>query len=742
MEPATVARSSARKGCARRATNDHLCRCCSRITASAGFAVLFLFVAEPLHTIPATRRGDRLAAAVGSGVIVILIGVMSGWVGSDGTPVTFEAFQTLLTGFWRPLLWLGAAIGLGWPLRHWLARNASHPAALQTALGVALMLVLDATLGALGWLTSSAIAWCVTVAGVGLLLTQMIRVREVVMDRVLPDVCAWACAPAVAVLLIAVCSAPGWLWSSEFGGYDGLSYHLQLPKEWMALGRIQPLEHNVYSFLPGYVEAAYLHVMALHGGPAHSIDPVTDCQLLHAMLTIISAALTGTLAARFTGRTLGALAAALYLVTPWTIVVGSLAYNEMPVNLMLAAGLIAVFDDRLSSPRRGVIVGLLSAAATGAKLTSLGFVAVPLGLALLLRISPRKWLSSFALAALAGAVGLLPWLLRNWAYCSNPLFPFATNILGAAHWTAEQTQAWHRGHMPDATLTQRFSALWHQFLAYGFGRNPRLGEPWQPQWSILPLLGIAGGLVGLTRSPSRRPAAILLLALAAQIAFWLAFTHLQSRFLLPAAVPLSVLAAIGLARLLSLELDAARPAPLWFGALAALAVLGLSILPVCVYRGEHPELGHAPALAVGLLSQQTGESLTETERLEFGSKNLPAIAVNWLLPPGSKVLLVGEAAALYYRLDRIVYCTVWDRGPLSQVMREHGSDPEAMRESLRALGFTHVLVNPTMLSIWERDKWNDPLLTRRSVQGFLESAGEPLFDYSRPSEITIYAVPP
>ena len=94
------------------------------------------------------------------------------------------------------------------------------------------------------------------------------------------------------------------------------------------------------------------------------------------------------------------------------------------------------------------------------------------------------------------------------------------------------------------------------------------------------------------------------------------------------------------------------------------------------------------------------------------------------------------------RLDRIIYCTVWDRGQLSQAMREHGSDPEATRESLRALGFTHVLVNPTMLSIWERDQWNDPLLTRRSVLGFLEVAGEPLFDYSRPSEITIYALPP
>src|SRR4030095_7551310 len=163
----------------------------------------------------------------------------------------------------------------------------------------------------------------------------------------------------------------------------------------------------------------------------------------------------------------------------------------------------------------------------------------------------------------------------------------ATNIRGAAHGTAEQTQAWHRGHMPDATLAQRFSGLWHQFLAYGFGRNPRLGEPWQAPWSILPLLGLAGGLLGVTRSLSRRPATILLLALAAQVAFCLAFTHLQSRFLLPAAVPLCALAAIGVARLLPFDGNAVRPTPVLFGALAALAVLGLSLLPVRLYHDEH-----------------------------------------------------------------------------------------------------------------------------------------------------------
>ena len=169
-----------------------------------------------------------------------------------------------------------------------------------------------------------------------------------------------------------------------------------------------------------------------------------------------------------------------------------------------------------------------------------------------------------------------------------------------------------------------------------------------------------------------------------------------------------------------------------------IAAFVLSLAPIRTYLREGD---NAPALAVGMAAQQTGDALTDAARRELGSTIHPAIAVNWLLPPGSRVLFVGEAAPLYYRLDRITYNTVWDRSPLGLILRDHADDPEAVCQTLRSLGFTHVLVNPTMLDIWQRDGWNDPSITRRSVQEFLESAAEPIFDFPRPSEITIYALP-
>ena len=52
-------------------------------------------------------------------------------------------------------------------------------------------------------------------------------------------------------------------------GYDVVEYHLQVPREWLELGRITPLHHNVFSFFPFNVEDSQITLLAmnLHAGP-------------------------------------------------------------------------------------------------------------------------------------------------------------------------------------------------------------------------------------------------------------------------------------------------------------------------------------------------------------------------------------------------------------------------------------------------------------------------------------------
>jgi hypothetical protein len=665
-------------------------------------------------------RLDRLAVVAGPLLVVALIAWLAGWTGPDRAYAALDVAWILLTSLPLAVAWMIAALGFGWPLRRLLLPETTEGPIIQLGLGVAALLWLDASLGSLGWLQlggwvgGSVVAW-VVLAGGFLLLAVQLRgsLNRRTQPLPAPPWLVWTAAPAVAVLLLAACSAPGWLWASEFGGYDALSYHLQLPKEWLASGRIEPLSHNVYSFFPGYMEGAYYHLAVLTGD---AIAAVYACQLLHACLTLAGAAALARLAARVASG-LGAVAAVVMLGTPWVIVVGSLAYNEAAAALFLATGLLVIIERPPEGWRAGAAVGALAGAACGVKLTAVGFVAAPLGLLMVMRGSVRGWPVLILSAAGAGIVCLLPYLLRNAIHAGNPVFPFATGLLGLGHWTPQQAEIWHNAHFSGGGVFGRLPETWNQLLRYGLGSNPDSSEPWAPQWSILPWLTGIALLAGATSPKYRRLCGQLAVVLLAQLLFWLLFTHLKSRFMLPAVIPATLAVTVGGAVVAERLRGRVPAAPAIVG--VGLALLIWSCVPVLVYSNE-PYSNHsrtdqpdAPSQNVGLARWKTGDALDPDLRRELAEYS-PTIMINHGLEEGARVLLVGEAAPFYYRAD-VVYQTTWDRGPLSEAMRAQTDDPAAWLESLRRRGFTHLLVEPTMLLLWQREGWNDPLITAERV---------------------------
>jgi hypothetical protein len=462
----------------------------------------------------------RLATITGLTGGAILAAWLATRTGEGGQALVALAFA-LATRLPIAAVWLLMAFGLGRPLRRWLDPAGRGGPALQLGLGVAVALTLDAALGSLGFFgaTGAIGAWLVVIAGSALAIDQLRRQRPAPLRPV-----AWIATPAVAVLVVAACSAPGWLWASEFGGYDALSYHLQLPREWLAAGVIRPLEHNVYSALPGSMEAAYLHLALLAGD---DIGFATAAQLLHALLAVATALVTARVAA-VVAPTAASPAGIALLGVPWIVVVGSLAYNEMAVALMLASGLLALLT-LTTCPRRGLAIGLLAGAACGAKLTSVGFVAVPLVVLLLGRTPLRGWPLNLLAGTAGGLVTLGPWLIRNATVTGNPVFPFATELLGTAHWSAEQAAAWWRGHQAIGSPVDRLAVMVDEIVRYGLGPAPG-SEPWNAQWSLAPLLLPVAVTVCLLRRAWRRPVIELVVVIAIQLAFWLTFTHLKSRF--------------------------------------------------------------------------------------------------------------------------------------------------------------------------------------------------------------------
>ena len=702
-----------------------------------------------------SRRADghppALAVAALLAAALLTFGLAARWTG-DAPPATRDALEALLSGGSVAGLWLAAALGFGVTLRKGLGlerrRFPVRTPLVALVLGVAALMILDMLLATLGLLGAAGglAAWGVVAAGIVLLvrhLRDLERGGEATLRRrvSLPTLVAIAASgPPAGILLLAATSEPGFLWSSEFAGYDALSYHLQLPKEWMMLGRLATLEHNVYSAFPSFVEAAFLHVFLLAGGPAPG---AIAAQLLVAFLTLGAAATVGTLAAGAcpaSTRALGfAVGAAAYLGTPWTVVVGSLAYNDGIVALLLAGCFLLVRPLRGdASWRTPAALGLLAGAACGAKLSAVGFVALPVAIVTVAAAPRRKALALVAFA-IAAAVPLVPWLARNAVVTGNPVFPFASGLFGPGWWTPEQAEIFRDAHGPADGVRGGFTRLASQWLAYGLGEAPLdatgAAEPWRPLWSALPVVGLVGvaAMTFARRRRVRANGAILALTVAVQAAFWMAFTHRQSRFLVPSAVPLAIATGALVGRL------GRRPAA---GARAVIALVavayGLAVPAIYSTEGRFTgPLGevHAPSLFIGGLENLDGRMtvrLLAEEKDPQKQAQLLALAprafwTNFWIPqvtgpgtPGHRILLVGEAAPFRIYGDT-TYTTVWDRGPLERIAAEPGSDPRTWAARLREQGYRFALIDFAMLDRWAASGWLDTNLAPERMVAFLQT---------------------
>ena len=103
--------------------------------------------------------------------------------------------------------------------------------------------------------------------------------------------------PPMAMMTVAAMLPPYLLWTpDEPHGYDAVEYHLQVPREWYEAGRIVPLHHNVFSYLPFNVEMHYLLAMHLRGGPLGG--HVSSVQFARRVHRIVHPRVAGAIAGR------------------------------------------------------------------------------------------------------------------------------------------------------------------------------------------------------------------------------------------------------------------------------------------------------------------------------------------------------------------------------------------------------------------------------------------------------------
>lgn len=690
-------------------------------------------------------------ALTGLSVLIAITFLSRGELAGGGASRGLLVLAAHLVESWPAILWVLAAWGWGYALLLFRPSPRSSQF-LALSIGVAILLWLDHLLGWLGWLQGSHAfaSWVILLPGpaalVHVLTHQIVSESSDIVEhdgaksgfsRSLQWGTIIACTLPIAVLAVAATSAPGWLWDSEFGGFDVLEYHLQLPREWFDAGRIQPVNHNVYSFLPSYVEAAYYHLSLLWqpfaGGQHPAIRAALSCQMLHAAVTCLT--VSGLVALIWSvlctthvkedavsregwiWATL--IASGLYLVLPWNVVTGSMAYNEQFVNLLFVGGLLAAWPvtGRSSSGMwlqlsRGAIVGFVAGSACGAKMTALGTVVIPVGIALAERTRWRGWLPAFVGMGLGGVVACGPWLARNWMACGNPIFPLGTGVFGSAHWTPEQVARFAHAHSTSHGIeesTERFAEM----------------ALFNEQWAGLWFVGVAAVVcVFLATRASRdtrsvmegRTGQAIRLGgiLVVQILFWMLVTHQQSRFLITSAVPLCAMAGLAVGRMWEFS---RRPRPIIPWAVTALVGAG-ALWTVVLFQRQR---GGLPTAMVDWLDLRSGHAPSGMQNSEIlAMQDLFAEAyVNARPEMSGYIYLLGDSTPYYFRTP-VIYHTTYDKSPLGELVRAHDGDAGQWVKGLQSQGVKWLLVNFSELErLSIQDAWYDPAVTLEVVREFL-----------------------
>ena len=467
------------------------------------------------------------------------------------------------------------------------------------------------------------------------------------------------CLPFLAIILLGAA-----LPSTDF---DVNEYHFGGPREYFLAGRIQFLDHNVYTSFPFLTEMLTLSAMVVHGDWFWG---ALAGKLLLSLYALLTALAVRALARQWAGPLAGDLAAFVWLTTPWVFRISTIAYVEGALACYLAIAWLVVSTSPLCGTR-ALLAGLFAGSAMACKYPGLVQVVLPIGAALLARSSTRDWhrLGPLYIAGIALAIG--PWLLKNLFETGNPVYPLGWSLFGGRDWDAALNAKWRAAHGSAS------------FPVWGF-LDGLFDVSVRNDW-LSPLL--YGGLLAALWSHRalRRSVGPSLLFLFWLYLAWWGLTHRLDRFWVPMLPLAAAVAGAGLAGLMEKDdLVSQRAARrITVGLLTVVAAFNFVICGVGV-AGYNDFLKDLPAA-----------------RSYAARKVMPEIVwMNEHLPATAKVLCVGDAELFEARFTP-VYNTVFDRSIFEQWCGAEEGDPRTkplrplaeIRQTLAAHGITHIYVN-------------------------------------------------
>jgi len=544
---------------------------------------------------------------------------------------------------------------------------------LAVALGMGLLAYLMLAAGLLGCLRPwVGIALVALLAVLG--LPHVARLARHILAAARTTKWRWSALPLLLFLAAAAAlTLVGALAPSTDLDYDGLVYHLAVPKIYIADGRIHSIPWLSHSNFPFNLEMLYLLGLLLQG---QSLAKLFHFGCGWLMIGAIFA-----FGRRWWGARAGWLGAAIFVAIPlvaWQMVS---AYNELAFALYAFLAIHALsrwLEGRGKSEGDGWlwVAAIMCGLALGVKMLAaavLLFSVIALVWALIRRAAgPRAVIRIIAFCALALAVAS-PWYIKSYCWTGNLVYPFFYHVFDGEHWTQERADAY-------AEAQEEF----------GVGKRPLafVALPWdltmKPRWffdqpgqlrpfnvlitvfgplllAFLPALFLTGPVGGAGR--------LLLWFGLFYAAVWFGLTQ-NGRYLMPILPGLCACAGLAASRLLD------RP---WRTGPAVVVALFLGLL-----SGLYP----AAALAAPAVRVVAGAE-AESAYLTRNSQIYPMLtAVSMATPTDARILVLGDEPRLFY-LDREYLL-----GNHTEIFTSQDlAGADALLNAFDRLGVTHLLLH-------------------------------------------------
>ena len=478
------------------------------------------------------------------------------------------------------------------------------------------------------------------------------------------------------VLAVIVLAVLGALAPSSQNDWDGLSYHLAVPKIYLQHHAVAFLGWMSHSNFPFTLEMLYTAGLALGGQGA--------AKLFHTLSAVLVVLAMVAFGGAHWKRRHGTLAVVVLLSAPVVAWEATVAFNDIAAALFTLLSLYALINWWSERGERWLQVSaVMCGFALGVKMNALVLLAFLVVAAFYHRTASQR--EGLAAGMRAGAWLLVvaaavasPWYVKSYLWTGNPVYPFFYNLFDGKYWTAEAARVYR-----------------DEQLSFGMGRGPLqvLLAPWNltmygAQFSNFPqrpliyntigplFIAFLPGLAFLGRL-ERRVKFLLLYSAAALCAWFYLGQHM--RYILPVLPAVALCAGYAAGEILRKAHKELR----WPAMIAIVLACMLSLATLAFLVSD------ALPVALGMETQEA--YLTRTLDEPDGLYAMARVVNS--LPSGSKVIMYGETRGFYFNT-----AYMWgDPGHHNMIAYDRLAGPAQLVDRYKALEVTHVLMTTQFL---------------------------------------------